>query len=885
MALLRSAVLASLPLALAQSPTGFPFPNSFYPNATDPYAIPGSKFNQTSPPGYPSPWGEGLGDWEYAYLQAREFVAQLTLTEKVNLTTGVGWESDKCVGNTGSIPRLGFKALCLQDSPLGVRDTDFNSAFSAGVTVAATWDRSLFYQRGFDMGTEHKLKGTDVQLGPVVGPLGRVPEGGRNWEGFAPDPVLSGIAVYHSIKGIQAAGVMASTKHYIANEQEHFRQAAPPAADLAYSANIDDVTMHELYLWPFADAVRAGTASIMCSYNQVNNSYASQNAYTLSHLLKGELGFQGFITSDWWAQISGVSSVLAGLDMTMAGEVNIGINGQSFWGPNLTIAVLNGTVPQWRLDDMATRILAAWYYVDRAAHQVPNAPTFSSWTTDTYNYAHFYAQDDYTQVNYHVDVRGDHATGIREVAAKGTVLLKNNGSLPLTGHEQLTAVFGSDAGENVYGPNGCPDRGCDMGTLAMGWGSGTANFPYLVTPLEAIKRTVLDNGKSIESVTDDFAYDQAQALANRVNGVSGACLVFANADSGEDYITVDTNQGDRNNLTLWHGADTLIQKVAGYCNNTIVVLHTTGPVLVDAWYKHPNVTAILWAGIPGQESGNAIADVLYGRVNPGGKTPFTWGASRGSYGVDVLYENNNGVAAPQLDFEEGPFIDYRGFDQRNETPIYEFGFGLSYTTFEYSDLVITPRKAPPYKPTKGKTAAAPRLGHISNNTADHLFPSTIRRIAGYIYPYLNSTNLKTSSGDPQYGVPHQFPAKAYDSSPQPYQAAGSKVAPGGNQGLYDVLFTVQATVTNTGDVVGDEVPQLYLALGGPNTPKVQLRNFDRITVSPGASQYFYAEITRRDVSNWDVVSQNWVVTNHSKTAYVGSSSRHLPLSAPLKFQW
>jgi beta-glucosidase len=149
---------------------------------------------------------------------------------------------------------------------------DFVSAFSAGVTVAATWDRSLAYTRGNDMGSEHRDKGVDVMLGPVVGPLGRSPEGGRNWEGFSPDPVLSGILNAETVKGIQDAGVIACTKHYILNEQEHFRQGGPNISD-AVSANVDDITLHELYVWPFADAVRAGTGSVMCSYNQANNSY------------------------------------------------------------------------------------------------------------------------------------------------------------------------------------------------------------------------------------------------------------------------------------------------------------------------------------------------------------------------------------------------------------------------------------------------------------------------------------------------------------------------------------------------------------------------------------------------------------------------------------
>lgn len=151
-------------------------------------------------------------------------MSQLTLAEKVNLTTGVGWEGEQCVGNTGSVPRIGFPALCLQDSPLGVRFADYVSAFPAGINVAATWDRNLAYARGQAMGAEHRDKGVDVQLGPVCGPLGRAPEGGRNWEGFAPDPYLTGQLIAPTIQGIQSAGVIACTKHYIMNEQERFRQ-------------------------------------------------------------------------------------------------------------------------------------------------------------------------------------------------------------------------------------------------------------------------------------------------------------------------------------------------------------------------------------------------------------------------------------------------------------------------------------------------------------------------------------------------------------------------------------------------------------------------------------------------------------------------------------
>lgn len=157
--------------------------------------------------------------------------------------------------------RLGMWGWCMQDSPLGVRLTDNNSAFPAGVNVAATWNKQLAYQRGQAMGEEHRGKGVDVQLGPVAGPLGKYPDGGRVWEGFSPDPVLTGVMMAETIKGIQDAGVIACAKHYILNEQEHFRQAGE-AQGYGYtitqsiSSNVDDKTMHELYLWPFVDAVR-----------------------------------------------------------------------------------------------------------------------------------------------------------------------------------------------------------------------------------------------------------------------------------------------------------------------------------------------------------------------------------------------------------------------------------------------------------------------------------------------------------------------------------------------------------------------------------------------------------------------------------------------------
>ncbi len=413
----------------------------------------------------------------------------------------------------------------------------------------------------------------------------------------------------------------------------------------------------------------------------------------------------------------------------------------------------------------------------------------------------------------------------------------------------------------------------------MGYGSGTAEFPYLVTPEQAIQQYVLtQTDGEVFAILDNYADSQIQGLATTAD----VAIVFANADSGEGFITIDGNTGDRNNLTLWGSGDRLIKNVTSYCTNTIVVLHTVGPVNVSSWYDNENVTGIIFAGLPGQESGNAIVDVLYGLVNPGGKLPFTIARNRADYGTDVIYEPNNGqFGAPQDTFSEGVFIEYRYLDAHNITPIYEFGFGLSYTTFEYSNLVITPGNAAPYTPATGQTGPAPVLGNFSTNPADYLFPNATipYRPYLYIYPYLNSTDLEASADDPDYGLPadQYIPPGATDGSPQPLLPAGG--APGGNPGLYEVVATVTATITNTGDVSGDEVAQLYVALGDGEPPKV-LRGFDRLTIAPGASATFTAELTRKDVSVWDTASQNWVQVENP-VIYVGASSRNLPLSGTL----
>ncbi|KAI0165096.1 glycoside hydrolase family 3 protein [Hypoxylon sp. FL1284] len=809
----------------------------------------------TFEPSFPSPWATGGPGWDEAYAKAQEFVGNLTLLEKVNLTTGTGNQADLCTGNTGSIPRLGFRHLCLQDGPVGVRYTDLNSVFLAGISSAATWSRSLLRRRGEAIGKEFAGKGIDVHLGPVVGPLGRDPAGGRNFEAFGPDPYLSGVAVAETVIGAQSAGVVASVKHYVLNEQEHFRGSI--------SSNLDDKTMHEVYLWPFADAVRAGVGSVMCSYNKINNTYGCENSYVLNKLLKNELGFQGFVVSDWGAQHSNAASANAGLDMTMPGEGDYGSEYGSFWGGALTYAMLGQEIAQWRLDDMAIRIMAAFYKAGRDTNQIDI--NYSSWTLETEGYRYWAAEMGNTTVNQHVDVQADHGALIREMGAKATVLLKNVGkALPLAKPVSI-AVIGEDAQDNPDGANGCVDRICNNGTLAMGWGSATAEYPYLIAPATALQERAEADGTAFTNVKGNFDLDAARAAASEAE----VAIVFANANSGEGYTTLDGNFGDRNNLTLWKGGDELIQAVAEANPNTVVVIHSVGPVLIDHIKTNPNVSAIVWAGLPGQESGNALADVLYGAVNPRARTPFTWGKAAADWGVMTLV--NSTEPTPQQDFAEGVFLDYRYFDREELEPSFEFGFGLSYADFEYANLAVALQEADAsYAPAEGVTPPAQMYGFQDMDPANAVAPEGFQMIPKFIYPYIHNAS---------YPDPAEIDWAAHNRSSQPVLPAGGPS--GGNPELYKVWYIVTVDITNSGEVAGTEIPQLYISHGGPTEPKVVLRGFDEVDLEPGETKTVAFNVTYRDLSNWDAEAQDWRLTEYPKTVYVGASSRDLRLQQEL----
>ncbi|WWD17832.1 hypothetical protein CI109_102275 [Kwoniella shandongensis] len=738
--------------------------------------------------------------WNKAHSKAAAYLSDWTIEEKVQLTTGVGWQIGRCVGNIGAVPSRNFPGLCLQDSPLGVRLTDFNSAFPAGVNVAATFDKDLMYARGYAMGKEFRGKGVNVALGPMTN-MARVAAGGRNFEGFGADPYLSGWATELTIRGMQDAGVQACVKHYVGNEQERNRSTS--------SSDIDDRTMREIYTHPFLRAVQADVASVMCSYNLVNGSWACQNAEILNGILKTDFGFRGYVMSDWSAQHSGVVSANNGLDMTMPGDIAFG-DLRSYWGLNLTQAVNNGSVSEARLDDMAQRVAAAWFLLGQ--DQGYPAVNFDSFRKGGSN-------------DTHVDVRDDHYKVIQHIGASSTVLLKNvNGALPLYKPRSI-ALIGSDLGPSTVGPNGFPDRGGDDGTLAMGWGSGTAEFPYLVDPLEAISLQARHDRTILNWWFQDFDTEGAATWATGAE----VAMVGINADSGEAYITVDGNEGDRNNLTAWHNGDGLVQAVAAVNNNTIVIIHSTGPILMEAWIDNPNITAVIWAGVPGQESGNALVDVLYGSYNPSGRLPFTIAKQRLDYSADIIYVNSAEPEFTSVEYTEGLNIDYRGFLSDNITPRFEFGFGLSYTQFEFGGVNVW------------------EIGDGDDSYGWKSKRSTHKGIA----------------------------ARNNGSGGQSGNNTASRARAG--QFLVDSLqkprWTVSVDVTNVGDVNGCEIPQLYLAYppAAGEPPKV-LRDFARLNLDPGETKTAYFNLSRYDVSIWDVVTQAWVVPDGEFGLIVGRSS-------------
>ncbi|KAH6620181.1 glycosyl hydrolase family 3 N terminal domain-containing protein [Boeremia exigua] len=744
--------------------------------------------------------------WTAASDKAKNFLSQLNITEKAGLVTG-GFGSGQplpCVGTLVAIERLNFSGLCLSDGPAGLARSDGVSVFASGITVAATWDRDLMYKRGLALGQEFRAKGAHVHLGPSVGPLGRHARGGRNWEGFGPDPYLAGVAIYESVTGIQAVGVQAVSKHYIGNEQETQRVPSrlPDGTVIeALSANIDDRTLHELYLWPFADAIHAGTASVMCAYNRVNSSYSCANSNLLSTILKDELAFPGYVVSDWDATHSTVASANAGLDMEMPGTATV--SGRYYFGESLVRAVEAGNVTEDRLEEMAVRVMTPYFRL-RQDDGFPTADPSSGAVFLTYTYGRNSPLSAlYPEVPAR-DVREDHAQGIRELGAAGTVLLKNvNSTLPLTS-ETSFGLFGNDLPDptpgSVYLVYGDDAFGNEMGTLDIGGGSGTVRHTNLVSPLEAIRNKVKSLGGRVQ-----WLFDNNEIADGRFRSVyprPQVCLLFLKAFATEGL--------DRASIDFQWNATMAVESTARLCPNTIVITHGPGVVLMP-WADNENVTAILAAHYPGEETGNSIVDVLWGISEPAGRLPYSIPKAESDYGPPLveLSRNITNPNAWQADYTEGQMIDYRHIDMQNNTEsLYEFGFGLSYTSFEMGKNLRVELVDGPLMPHADQSQ-----GFVPGGLAD--LWTTVAIVT------VNVTNSGDRDGS---SVPQLYVSLPRDTTP-----------------------------------VG--------------TPLKVLRGFEKVRLHVGETKEARFELTRRDVSYWDANEKQWVIPRGFVRFMTGFSSR------------
>ncbi|WP_127473291.1 glycoside hydrolase family 3 C-terminal domain-containing protein [Microbacterium sulfonylureivorans] len=555
-------------------------------------------------------------------------ISHLTLEQKASLLSGRDFWSTK------SLEEAGIPSLVLTDGPHGIRrqagDADHlgiddslpSTCFPPAVAVGSSWDPDMAARVGTAVGEEGVAFGVAVVLGPGVN-IKRSPLCGRNFEYYSEDPYLSGVLGAAHVNALQAAGPGASVKHFAANNQETER--------MRVSADVDERTLREIYLPAFERVVtEAGPATVMCSYNKVNGVYASRNRWLLTDVLRGDWGFTGAVVSDWGAVSNRVDSVRAGMDLEMPGS-----NGTT--DAEIVDAVHNGQLDESIVDESVRRVLALT--------ELPHAAT-----------------DD-------LDTDAHHRVA-RDVAADSVVLLKNRGILPLSSGSSI-AVIGAFATQPRF----------------QGGGSSHINPTRTDVTLDEIRTLAADQGSTVVSAQgyalDDTDPSSGQNASLRAEAVAAAltadvAIVFAGLSDREE------SEGfDRTSLQLPDEQVELIHAVAASGTPTVVVLSNGGVVTLEGW--HDNVDAIVEGWLLGQAGGGAIADVLFGVVNPSGHLAET---------IPLRLEDNpSWLNFPgeqgHVRYSEGIFVGYRYYTTAGVPVRYPFGHGLSYTTFETTDVLST----------------------------------------------------------------------------------------------------------------------------------------------------------------------------------------------------
>ncbi|WBO21951.1 beta-glucosidase family protein [Sphingomonas abietis] len=611
-------------------------------------------------------------------------IGKMTLDEKIAMVNGtfgsalLKTKPDEKRNGAGHVPgvaRLGIPDLFESDASLGVanggemRKGDVATALPSSLATAASFEPQIAYVGGAMIGAEARAKGFNVLLSGGAN-LTRDPWNGRNFEYLGEDVWLTGVMAGASIQGVQSNDIVSTMKHFALNAQESGRNVL--------DARMAEAPMRESDLLAFEIANERGQpGSVMCGYNHVNGDYDCENAFLLNDVLKRDWGFKGWVMSDWGAVHSTVKAVNAGLDQESGQELDT----QPFFAAPLKAAVMAGSVPQARLDDMVRRILRTMIAHGLVDHPTPTTPQ---------------------AIDYDA-----HAEIAQRAAEAGIVLLRNDGLLPLAATARHILVIGSHADKGVLSGGGS-SQVRSVGGLAseepMPGGGPLSSFIkvsyHASSPLDAIRKRA--PGAEVRYLDGEDA--EAAAAAARSADI---VLVFAHQWRTE-AVDVDT-------LALPDGQDALIDAVASANPKTVVILETGGAVLMP-W--RDKVGAVLEAWYPGQRGGPAIARVLFGEVNPGGRLPLTFPASEaqaprpqipGLASVKAAAARNagkpamldlstvdltGGVAEFTVDYPEGADVGYRWYAGQGTKPLYPFGFGLSYSQFAYSRLTLAGGRTP-----------------------------------------------------------------------------------------------------------------------------------------------------------------------------------------------
>ena len=706
--------------------------------------------------------------------RVEDALSRMTLEEKVGMTTAQSKFSSR------GVPRLGIPEVWHTDGPHGIRPevlwddwdqagwtNDSCTAFPALINLAATWDKEMSLLYGRSIGEEARYRKKDILLGPGIN-ICRTPLNGRNFEYMGEDPYLAGQMVVPYVKGVQENGVAACVKHYAVNNQEFQRTQS--------NSVVGDRTLYEIYLPAFKAAVQEGNAwAIMGSYNLYNGQFNCHNKKLLVDILKGEWGFDGVVVSDWGGCRDDEEAVLNGLDIEMGTWTN-GLRGAASDGyrqyhmadPYLK-GLREGKYTTKELDDKVRRIL-------RTIFRTSMRP----------------------EPNYGRFVCPEHYQAARDISAAGVVLLKNdNNTLPLQVPEGGKILL---VGENA------------VKKMVVGGGSSNLKTAYEVNPLEGIQNAyagwaevVWARGYVGDTSTSYNLVDTGQDLSDSRSPEELIAEAVEQAKDADYVIFVgglnksdhQDNEGtDRLQITLPYNQEDIILALAEVAKNLVVVNISGSPVAMP-WADRAHAIVQGWYG--GTESGNALADVLTGKVNPSGRLPFSvpFRYEDGPIKTEAQYP---GVKAEgdqfwQTHYSEGVYVGYRWYATQDIPVQFPFGHGLSYTTFEYSN------------------------------------------------------------------------AKSARSS----MKSGEKLV-------------VAVDVTNTGDVDGAEVVQLYIAdpESSVDRPVKELKGFEKVWLKAGEKKTVRFEIDDDDLSYFDADKHAWVAEPGEFQALLGSSSEDI--KAAVSFQ-